>query len=71
MRVVMGRRAVDTRKENRIGTRKLYGRILIVFLLILVVSGVLVGKILYLNKTKGNSYEKKDMPQKKKKKIFP
>ncbi len=60
----MGRRAVDTRKENRIGTRKLYGRILIVFLLILAVSGVLVGKILYLNKTKGNSYEKKVLAQK-------
>lgn len=59
----MGRRAVDTRKHNKIGTRKLYGRILVVFIFVLVAALVLIGRILYLNKTKGNTYEKKVLAQ--------
>lgn len=59
----MGRRAVDTRKQNRIGTRKLYGRVLIVFLLILAVCLFLVGRVWYLNYTRGNRYEKKVLSQ--------
>lgn len=58
----MGRRAVDTRKYNKIGTRRMFGRILLVFLLVIVATVTLVGRILYLNKNKGNAYEKKHCP---------
>lgn len=60
----MGRRAVDTRKFNKVGTRKMYGRILIVFIVLVLASVGLVGRILYLNKTKGAEYEKKVLAQK-------
>jgi len=59
----MGRRAVDTRKYNKIGTRRMFGRILIVFLLVVAATVILVGRILYLNKNKGNAYEKKALTQ--------
>lgn len=59
----MGRRAVDTRKYNKIGTRRLYGRILVVFILVLIATVALIGRILYLNKSKGNTYEKKVLAQ--------
>jgi stage V sporulation protein D (sporulation-specific penicillin-binding protein) len=59
----MGRRAVDTRKYNKIGTRRMFGRILIVFFLIIIGTIILVGRILFLNKDKGNAYEKKVLSQ--------
>ncbi len=59
----MGRRAVDTRKYNKIGTRRMFGRILIVFFLIIIGTMILVGRILFLNKDKGNAYEKKVLSQ--------
>lgn len=59
----MGRRAADTGKRNKIGTRRLFSRILIVFILIVVISVVLVGRILQLNYEKGNAYEKKVLSQ--------
>ncbi len=59
----MGRRAVDTRKYNKIGTRRMFGRILIVFFLIIIGTMILVGRILFLNKDKGNVYEKKVLSQ--------
>lgn len=59
----MGRKAVDTRKHNKIGTRKLYGRVLLVFIIVLLAAIVLVGRIVYLNKSKGNAYERKVLAQ--------
>ncbi len=59
----MGRRAVDTRKYNKIGTRRMFGRILIVFFLVTAATVILVGRILYLNKNKGTAYEKKALSQ--------
>lgn len=59
----MSRHAVDTRKFNKVGTRKLFGRILIVFMIVAAVAIGLVGRILYLNKTKGKEYEKKVLAQ--------
>lgn len=58
----MGRKAVDTRKFNKVGTRKLFGRILIVFMLVTVVSAGLLGRIAYLGKAKGAEAEKKSLP---------
>lgn len=59
----MSRRAVDTRKRNKIGTRQLFSRILIVFIVIVIVAIVLVGRILQLNHDKGSAYEKKVLSQ--------
>lgn len=59
----MSRHAVDTRKFNKVGTRKLFGRILIIFLIVIVISIILVCRILYLGKTRGNEYEKKVLSQ--------
>lgn len=59
----MGRKAVDTRKFNKVGTRKLFGRILIVFMLVTVVSAGLLGRIAYLGKAKGAEAEKKVLAQ--------
>lgn len=60
----MGRRAVDTRSHNKVGTRKMYGRILIVFILLVLASLILVGRIVYLKQTKGAEYEKRVLSQK-------
>lgn len=57
------RRAVDTRRREKVGTRKMFGRILITFLLIAGVSIGLVGRIMFLNKKKGTAYEKKVLAQ--------
>jgi len=59
----MSRRAVDTRRRNKVGTRRLFSRILIVFISIVIVSAVLVGRILQLNYEKGSVYEKKVLSQ--------
>ena len=59
----MGRKAVDTRKYNKVGTRKTFGRILITFTLMAVAAMVLVCRIIYLNGTKGATYEKKVLAQ--------
>ena len=59
----MRRKAVDTRKYNKIGTRKTFGRILIVFVLMAGLALFLLGRIVYLNKTKGATYEKKVLAQ--------
>lgn len=59
----MRRKAVDTRKYNKVGTRKTFGRILITFALLAAAALVLIGRIIYLNKTKGATYEKKVLAQ--------
>ena len=59
----MSRRAVDTRKQNKIGTRRLFSRILIVFMIIVAVAIILVIRILQLNHDKGSAYEKKVLSQ--------
>lgn len=59
----MRRKAVDTRKYNKVGTRKTFGRILIVFALMAGTALFLLGRIIYLNKTKGATYEKKVLAQ--------
>lgn len=59
----MSRRAVDTRKRNKIGTRQLFSRILIVFIMIVIVAVILIGRILQLNRDKGSAYEKKVLSQ--------
>ena len=59
----MGRKAVDTRKFNKVGTRKLFGRILIVFLFVMVFIGGLLIRVVYLGKAKGTEAEKKVLAQ--------
>ena len=59
----MRRKAVDTRKYNKVGTRKTFGRILMTFVLIAAAALGLLGRIVYLNRTKGNAYEKKVLAQ--------
>lgn len=59
----MSRHAVDTRKQNKVGTRRMFGRILIVFILVVLVAFILIGRVLYLNKEKGSAYEKKVLSQ--------
>ncbi len=59
----MGRKALDTRKFNKIGTRTLFGRIFIIFVIVAALTVGLVGRILYLGKTKGSAYEKKVLAQ--------
>ncbi|RKI40496.1 peptidoglycan glycosyltransferase [bacterium D16-51] len=59
----MGRKAVDTRKFNKVGTRKLFGRILIAFMLVTAVSAALLGRIVFLGKAKGTEAERKVLAQ--------
>lgn len=59
----MSRKAVDTRKRNKVGTRMMYGRLLIVYGAILLLCGGLVGRIVWLNQEKGDNYEKKVLAQ--------
>ena len=59
----MRRGAVDNRKNIKVGTRNMFGRIFIVFVLIVVMSVFLVGRVYRLNKTKGKEYEKKVLAQ--------
>ena len=60
----MGRRAIDTRKKIKIGTRTMFLRIFCVFAVIICAAMFLVGRIFYLNKTKGKTYERKVLSQK-------
>ena len=59
MEAEMGRRAIDTRKKIKIGTRTMFLRIFCVFAVIICAAMFLVGRIFYLNKTKGKTYERK------------
>ncbi len=59
----MSRRAIDTRHRMKLGTRTMRIRLLIVFGVIILLSGVLVGRIIYLNKNKGDEYQKKMLAQ--------
>ena len=59
----MGRKAVDTRKFNKVGTRKLFGRILIAFMLVAAISIALLGRIAFLGKAKGTEAERKVLAQ--------
>ncbi len=59
----MRRRAVDTRQQNKVGTRRMFFRILLAFCLIVLISFGLVGRVVYLNEKKGASYEKRVLSQ--------
>ncbi len=59
----MSRRAIDTRHRMKLGTRTMRIRLLIVFGVIILLSGVLVGRIIYLNRNKGDEYQKKMLAQ--------
>ena len=59
----MSRRAVDTRGKEKVGTRRLFGRILFSFVVILLAVIGLVARIIYLNQEKGTTYEKKVLAQ--------
>lgn len=59
----MSRRAVDTRGKEKVGTRRLFGRILFSFVVILLAVIGLVARIIYLNQEKGSTYEKKVLAQ--------
>lgn len=59
----MGRKAVDTRGNVRVGTRRMFARILLVFVVIALVAIFLIGRVLRLNKTKGKEYERKVLAQ--------
>lgn len=56
-------RVRNTRQKSKIATRRMLGRILIVFGVLLLATIILIGRIVYLNKTKGNTYEKKVLSQ--------
>lgn len=59
----MGRKASDTRGNVRLAKRFMYARLLFVFILILFAFTALVVRIVYLNGTKGDAYEKKVLTQ--------
>lgn len=59
----MSRRAVDTRRKNKIGTRMMYRRLLIVYGAIVLLCVGLVGRIVWLHREKGEEYEKKVLSQ--------
>lgn len=59
----MRRKAVDTRKKIKVGTRSMFGRIFLVFVFIALVAIFLIGQVYRLNKTKGKEYEKKVLAQ--------
>ena len=59
----MSRKAVDTRKRVRVAKPFVFARLLFVFGLILLAGIGLVVRIAYLNKNKGDAYEKKVLAQ--------
>lgn len=59
----MRRRAVDTRKNIRVGTRSMFGRIFLSFVLIVFAAIFLIVRVYLLNRTKGKEYEKKVLAQ--------
>ena len=59
----MSRKAVDTRKRVRVAKPFMYARLLFVFLLVILAGIGLVVRITYLNKTKGDAYEKRVLAQ--------
>ncbi len=59
----MRRNAVDTRQNIKVGTRSMFGRILMVFALFALVAVFLVIQVYRLNKSKGKEYEKKVLAQ--------
>lgn len=60
----MRRKAVDTRRHIKVGNRGMFIRTFVVFLVMLALALFLVGRIVYLNYTKGSTYEKKVLTQK-------
>ena len=59
----MSRKAIDTRYRVKLGTRAMRLRTLIVFGAAILCCIGLAGQILYLNKTKGDAYQKKMLSQ--------
>lgn len=59
----MRRKAVDTRQNNRIGTKRLYKRAFGCFGAIILVTGILMGRVIYLNLEKGTEYKKRVLAQ--------
>lgn len=59
----MARKAVDTRGTVRLARKFMYVRLLFVFVVILLAFTALIARIVYLNKTKGDAYEKKVLAQ--------
>lgn len=59
----MSRKAVDTRKRVRVAKPFVFARLLFVFGIILLMGIGLVVRIAYLNKNKGDAYEKKVLAQ--------
>lgn len=60
----MRRKAVDTRRHIKVGNRGMFIRTFLVFIVIFLLALVLVGRLVYLNYTKGSTYEKKVLNQK-------
>ena len=52
----MARKAVDTRKKVRIAGKHMYFRLVIVFGIMLFLAIFLIGRVIYLNKNKGDIY---------------
>ncbi len=61
--VYMRRKAVDTRGNIRVGTRRMFGRIFIVFVCIALAAVFLIWQVFRLNRSKGKEYEKKVLAQ--------
>lgn len=59
----MARKAVDTRKKVRIAGKHMYFRLVIVFGIMLFLAIFLIGRVIYLNKNKGDIYEKRVLAQ--------
>ena len=59
----MGRKAADTRGNVRIARKFMYARLLFIFAMVLIAFIVLMVRIVYLGKNKGDAYEKKVLAQ--------
>lgn len=57
------RKVVDTRRRKKIGTRMMYRRLLIVFGAIVLFCILLIGRIVYLDRNKGEAYERQVLQQ--------
>ncbi len=59
----MGRKAVDTRKNVRTAKKFMYARLLFIFVLASLAAAGLIARIIFLNREKGDAYEKKVLAQ--------
>lgn len=59
----MARKASDTRENVRVAKKFMYARLLFIFAMVLIAFILLMARIVYLGKNKGDAYEKKVLAQ--------